>query len=551
ILPEDSFALGAKFSPDDSWIAVPIDYTGREEHSLYRLSTESPERPIPREKLSKNTGRHLFLDWSPDGAELVWTVSRKEDNMVVIQPNEPGSNETILWKGKEIAAYVFWTHPDYVKFTQIFGKKYSEIVMNPKTGEEVISIPIAQSLSFVGRWHPQKPIFPFMEEEDYSLSLYDVQSNDRVTLPQLDGEIEDTAWSFDGNQLFAGVTKNGRDAIYCINIEGQEANPLPLPEGVNKVVKVREWDSEESLFFIHSDATTRVNLWRLGLKSGKVEQVTKKRSPKIGTDDFPLVNSISEWWKSRDGLQIHGFVMSPQTPPPPGGFPAIVYVHGGPEGQDIDTFVGLFQILAQEGFVVFRPNFRGSTGYGPEFQRSNYRQIGKADLLDIVTGVEKLIKDYNVNAEKVGITGGSYGGYMTLRALTKPDVFDFAAGWAEAAISDFQYQHDHGDALFKEYVSYLFGPMEDDETKAAIKEASPIWSWEKVRKPLGVVQFAADTRTPLKPVWDFVNFLIDRGDEVEFHVEAAMGHANIPKGYLVRSIARRIQFFQKILLEEK
>ena len=86
-----------------------------------------------------------------------------------------------------------------------------------------------------------------------------------------------------------------------------------------------------------------------------------------------------------------------------------------------------------------------------------------------------------------------------------------------------------------------------DESRPFLKEASPITDWDKVSKPLGVVQFANDTRTPLKPVWDFVDKLIERGDHVEFHVETAMGHVNIPKGYLVRSVARQIQFFNKIM----
>jgi len=134
---------------------------------------------------------------------------------------------------------------------------------------------------------------------------------------------------------------------------------------------------------------------------------------------------------------------------------------------------------------------------------------------------------------------------MTLRALTKPEIFEFATGWATAAISDFEYLCNSSDAVFRDFIAYLFGPIE--ESRSFLKEASPITDWKKVRKPLGIVQFANDTRTPLKPVWDFANKLVERGSHVEFHVEPAMGHANIPKGYLIRSIARQIQFFQKVM----
>jgi dipeptidyl aminopeptidase/acylaminoacyl peptidase len=372
-----------------------------------------------------------------------------------------------------------------------------------------------------------------------------VDSGEKIALPQPDGEIERVVWSADGKTLYLSATKDARDNVYSIDLNSLTLNPLPLPQGINKIHNIRKIKNEEVLFLVHADATTRMNLWKFSLTSQQVKQLTKKRSPKIGTEEFPLVGSVSEHWNSKDGLRIHGFVMVPQSPPPAEGYPAIVFVHGGPMGQDVDSFVGTYQILVQEGFVVFRPNFRGSTGYGAAFQRANYREIGKADLMDIVSGVEMLVKRYQVNPKNVAITGGSYGGYMTLRALTKPEIFKFATGWASAAISDWEYMYDTGDAVFRAFITSLFGQI--DKSRPFLKEASPIADWDKVSKPLGVVQFANDTRTPLKPVWDFVDKLIERGDHVEFHVEPAMGHVNIPKGYLVRSVARQVQFFNKIM----
>jgi len=547
VLPENAYTIDAEFSPDDSWIAVPVDYTGKEESALCRLSTSSSERPIPIERLSKIAGRHLGFDWGPNGKKIAWGFSKQKKNHVAIQPNEAETDEHSLWEGDEMVQAFHWKHPNFLKFTRVNGKTndFDEIVMNPNSGEIVRTIPVVSSFTFDGAWHPRKPAFPFLNREDGKLAILDVDSGEKITLPQPEGEIERIVWSTDGRILYMSATKDARDKIYSIDLDSLELSPLPLPQGINKIGKIRKIDNEEVLFFVHADATTRMNLWKFDLASRNVEQLTRKRSPKIGTDEFPLVNSISEHWNSKDGLRIHGFVMIPQSPPPAEGYPAIVFVHGGPTGQDVDSFVGTYQILTQEGFVVFRPNFRGSTGYGAAFQRANYREIGKADLVDIVTGVKMLIEKYKVNPKKVAITGGSYGGYMTLRALTKPEIFEFATGWATAAISDFEYLCNSSDALFRDYIAYLFGPIE--ESRLLLKEASPIMDWKKVGKPLGIVQFANDTRTPLKPVWDFANKLVEKGNHVEFHVEPAMGHANIPKGYLIRSIARQIQFFQKVM----
>lgn len=93
IVPENASTIDAKFSPNDSWIVVPVDFTGKEESTLYRLSTTTPERPIPMERLSKAAGRHLGFDWSPDGAKIVWGLSKQKKNLVIVQPNEPETDE--------------------------------------------------------------------------------------------------------------------------------------------------------------------------------------------------------------------------------------------------------------------------------------------------------------------------------------------------------------------------------------------------------------------------------------------------------------------------
>ncbi len=550
ILPENAFTVDARFSPDDSWIALPIDYSGKEDSELYRLPTTHDEKSIPLERLSTTSGRHLWVNWNPNGTQLVWGYSQKKMNRVSLFNNKLDSEENVLWEGEGIPLIGHWKHPNMIKFTILTSvtNKSDEIIINPINNEVIQSIPVASSWVFFGLWHPTKPIFPYLTRDKSTLALFNLDPKETILLPTPEGEIEKVIWDQKGDNLYFSASKDARDKIYSIHVESQVLTELLFPEGINKLVKIREIDNKNVLFFVHADATTRHNLWMYDLLSQEYTQLTKKRSPEIGTEAFPLVQSISEYWNSTDGLEIHGFVMKPSTPIPKEGYPMVVFVHGGPMGQDVDSFVGTYQILAQEEFVVFRPNFRGSTGYGETFQRANFREIGKADLMDIVSGINMLIDKHNVNPKKVIITGGSYGGYMTLRALTKPELFEFCAGWAEAAISDWEYMYDQAvDEVFKQFVVLLFGPMDNEESRPFLKESSPLNDWEKVSKPLGVVQFANDTRTPLKPVWDFVNNLYDRGDEIEFHVRPAMGHANIPKGYLIRSIARLIQFCQRVV----
>ncbi len=124
-------------------------------------------------------------------------------------------------------------------------------------------------------------------------------------------------------------------------------------------------------------------------------------------------------YKSFDGTPVSAIVTMPFNLRRDGTNPAIVIPHGGPTGQSQDAFNRNATAFASRGFVVIQPNFRGSTGYGKVFQTANYRDLGGGDLKDTLAAKDFLVKSGYVDPKKVGITGGSYGGFMTLMALAK------------------------------------------------------------------------------------------------------------------------------------
>ena len=128
---------------------------------------------------------------------------------------------------------------------------------------------------------------------------------------------------------------------------------------------------------------------------------------------------------SRDGKwTISAFAYVPNNIPRNGKFPAIVYIHGGPTGQFVNSFNRSIQYLVNQGYLVIAPNFRGSTGYGKEFMNGNYRDEGGGDLNDIVDAAEWIAKSGFVDKKKLVSMGGSYGGYLTMMAVTKyPDMW--------------------------------------------------------------------------------------------------------------------------------
>ena len=132
-------------------------------------------------------------------------------------------------------------------------------------------------------------------------------------------------------------------------------------------------------------------------------------------------------YRSFDGRLISAFVWVPFNLKRDGKAAAVVMPHGGPTGQTVDSFNGRAELLASRGFVVIAPNVRGSTGYGMEFQNANIKDLGGGDLKDEIAGVDFLKATGFIDPKRVGIWGGSYGGYMTLMAIGKtPGVWSAA-----------------------------------------------------------------------------------------------------------------------------
>ncbi len=216
---------------------------------------------------------------------------------------------------------------------------------------------------------------------------------------------------------------------------------------------------------------------------------------------------------SFDGLKIPTLVLE-NTSTKPG--PAVVLVHGGPFSNYSDSFNLFAAALAGLGLHVVMPNYRGSTGYGEEFRQLIIGDPCGGELEDIVAAA-KWAKDKGL-ADRLIVMGYSYGGYMTLCALTrKPGVFD--CGVAGAAVADWEEMYELSDAAFKKFIEIITGGKRE-----LWSERSPINYVENIEKPLCIIQPQNDTRTPLKPILRLMYRLLETGKAFEAHITPDMGH---------------------------
>ena len=249
-------------------------------------------------------------------------------------------------------------------------------------------------------------------------------------------------------------------------------------------------------------------------------------------------------FKSFDGRSIDAFVLKPPRAPKGSKTAAVVVVHGGPGGEARATFDPLWQALAEADIAVIAPNYRGSGGYGRAFEDLNNKDWGGGDLKDILAIVDALDQRGEIDRGRVGIMGGSYGGYLTLRAITHaPDAFRAAVDMY--GMPDLEEDYRLTASRFATWYQTEMGDPAKD--KALFYERSPIHFLDRVKVPLLVLQGANDTNVPRAEADAMVEALKRRGADVEYVVYPNEGHGFTHRENRTDAMTRTVDFFRRTL----
>lgn len=247
--------------------------------------------------------------------------------------------------------------------------------------------------------------------------------------------------------------------------------------------------------------------------------------PQLKEEDMAEMRPIE--FKSRDGLTIHGYITLPKAALEGKKVPLIVNPHGGPQGiRDQWGFNPETQLFASRGYATLQVNFRISGGYGKEFQKSGYKQIGRKAMDDVEDGVKYAIEQGWIDKDKIAIYGGSHGGYATLMGLLKtPDLY--ACGVDYVGVSNIFTFFDSFPEYWKPYkemVKQIWYDLDNPEEAKIAKEVSPVFQIDKIRKPLFVVQGANDPRVNINESDQIVKAMRAKGFEVPYLVKYDEGH---------------------------
>jgi dipeptidyl aminopeptidase/acylaminoacyl peptidase len=377
-----------------------------------------------------------------------------------------------------------------------------------------------------------------------SLRSHDLASGAKATVYEQPWDVLGAEYSKGGRFLTVYLMEDSKFAARLL--EASNLRPAPIagmPRGLVRGVSVSRNDS--AFAFYASDGSVPDELYAGAIGGTPPKLLTNALNPNIRREDLVVPRVVR--FKSYDGVEVPGVLYKPHQASPDAKAPALVLVHGGPGGQAQVGYFALTQALVNHGYVVFDINNRGSSGYGKTFYAMDDKKHGEADLGDVVASKRMLAATGYVDTTKIGIIGGSYGGYMVLAALTlQPDAFK--AGVDLFGISNWVRTLESIPPWWASFREALYAELGDPKTDSArLRRISPFFNADKIKAPLMVLQGANDPRVLKVESDDIVAAARKNGVPVEYVIFPDEGHGFVKKQNEIRGYAQVLAFLDKYL----
>ncbi len=552
LLQSEDRQSGAVWSPDGKWIVFDQDFGGGELYDLFAVSRDGGELiNLTNTPDISETG----AQWSPDGSMIALEYRPKSASAVNIAlldwktrevhklTDEQTSNREwvgAIWSrdGKTIyatRANAGHTDSDVYRIDVASGNTEN---LTPHQGDILYSV---SSVSPDGK----TLLVSSNEKGGYeNVALLDVATKQRTWVTDLKWEARGGDFSPDGKSFTYVVNADGRTNIFVVDRKSGHKEKVTFPEGITVPDGNPHAFSPKGdrLLVSHQSSTEPADLWVYDIASKKPRQLTFSAVASLNPSRLPASQLVH--YKTFDGKTISAFLWMPFNLKRDGTNPGIVLPHGGPTGQTVDSFSKTAAALASRGYVCIAPNVRGSTGYGMEFQRANYKDLGGGDLQDEVYAARFLAATGYVDPAKIGITGGSYGGYMAMIAIGRtPDVWGAAVELF--GITDWLTEQEHEEPTLQQYDQSILGdPVKD---RKSYEDASPIKYFKNAKAPLLILQGTNDIRDPKEEAEQAETILKQEGKVVDSHYYPDEGHGFAKRENQIDAMQRTVEWFDRFL----
>ncbi|WP_188207236.1 S9 family peptidase [Alkalibacillus aidingensis] len=510
------------FLPQDQRFIYESDEGGNEITHLYLKEENGDVQDLTPGEQEKA----MFYGWSEDENSFFYESNKRDERyMDLYEMNINTFTPQILFKnedGYQISAispnkkYVALHKPITANNSDMFIYSHDEGTqhLSPHEGD-VQYIPVAFD-------EKSEQLYFLTDEESEFLHLkrMNLSTKEVETVATEEWDIVMARFSPNYKYLIYAINHDGKIKIKIVEARtGEIIDIRGIPTG--QISNVRISQSEQKIAFLLNRSTSPDNLYVYDFDKQELDRLTDTLNPEIDPND--LVEAEVVRYPSFDGLSIPAIYYEPHLNEGEKA-PALVWVHGGPGGQSMVNYHPFFQYLINHGYAILAVNNRGSSGYGKSFFKAADLKHGEVDLADCIEAKKFLTSTGKIDEGRIGIIGGSYGGYMVLAAMAfQPGEFEVGvdifgvSNWERTLKSIPSWWEAIRDVLYKK----IGDPYEDNEY---IRSISPLFHAENIDKPLIVLQGANDPRVLQEESDEIVESVKKNGVPVEYIVFDDEGH---------------------------
>jgi dipeptidyl aminopeptidase/acylaminoacyl peptidase len=548
----DAVGSGTFHPNGGNYLVFSKDIGGGEWFQLYRYDMKTGDVAL----LTDGKSRNLRGPWSSRGDQIAYMSTRrtgKDTDLWVINPADPKSDRLLTqlagggWQPQD------WS-PDDKKILLTEEISINETylwLVDTTTGEKTALTPRdTKEKIFYGDAQFSKDgkgvyVTTDMDSEFQRLAYLDFAAKQpKYLTSKIPWDVERFDLTSDGKRLAFVTNEEGVSVLHVMDTATEKELPLSkLPVGV--IGALRWHKNGHELAFSQNNAHSPGDCYSLDVTSGKVERWTSSETA-VKTDAFPEAELVR--WKSFDGKMISGFLYKPAAKFT-GKRPVVVVIHGGPEGQSQPTFLGRANYYLNEmGIALIVPNVRGSTGYGKTFTLLDNGFKRDDTYKDINALFDWIAARPDLDADRIGVTGGSYGGHMTLAVST------FYSDRIRCSVdivgmSNLVTFLEHTEAYRRDLRRVEYGDERDPKMREYLEKIAPMNNIDKIKKPMFVIAGKNDPRVPVSESQQIADALKKQGTPVWLLIAKDEGHGYRKKSNQDFQFYATVEFLQEYLLK--
>ncbi|MEM0117094.1 MAG: S9 family peptidase [Conexivisphaerales archaeon] len=377
----------------------------------------------------------------------------------------------------------------------------------------------------------------------YDIGIWNIENKEILWITDGKNECYSPVFSPDGKYLAYLRNTGANVTLELYDLMKNEKNRINFMNGVISSPKFSS--SSEELYFVFSGPRNPPDLWSYNLRNDEFTQITNSLPESIDISNF-AEGELIQYSSLKDGRSVPAVLYKPSRETKR----AVVEIHGGPTAQALNSWNPFVQYLVSRGYVVIRPNYRGSTGFGKEYREANRFVMGDLDLADCVSAYNYLTEKGLADRDKVAVAGGSFGGYLTMCALTKyPSLWSCGVALVPFLNWFTEIKNEREDLRFWDLQN--MGDPDNPNDRDRLRQASPIFYIDNIVAPVLLIAGANDPRCPMEETEQAREALEKKGKVVETKFYFDEGHGFRKTANRIDAYRRAVEFIEKYTFHMK